>query len=534
MRFSDLLSRSDSSLLCDLFGFNVIKLLGALHGENISLERIRTILLDLYPPYALLKDKKKRRALLQLLREQEAYALADTLEIKNTRDVFETLTNLQIQEKSVRFSKLLSFFDLPILEKREQSLDIAPIDAKPDYELFPHQRDAIRRVGEKLSYSPHRVVLHMPTGSGKTRTAMNAVANYLRSNEPLGVLWLANSEELCGQAVEEFTNAWKFLGNRHIRVQRHWGPYELAFEDRFDGIIVAGFAKTYSRVINSPSWLARLGDSVSYIVVDEAHQVIAPTYKLIVDGVTARNHQTRLLGLTATPGRTWSDIEADEDLANFFSRNKVTLQIDGYTNPIEYLIDEGYIARPNFVELKLNHIMLTESEKLQVVEEFEIPESILSRLAADEVRTLKILQSVERLVSLHNRILVFATTVEHAELLSALLHSRGINSRCVTGKTHSIERNDIISWYRQRSDDVRVILNYGVLSTGFDAPQTSAAVIARPTKSLVLFSQMVGRATRGVRAGGNKEAEIVTVVDLELPGFRNISEAFTNWEDVWE
>ena len=79
-----------------------------------------------------------------------------------------------------------------------------------------------------------------------------------------------------------------------------------------------------------------------------------------------------------------------------------------------------------------------------------------------------------------------------------------------------------------------VLCNFGVLTTGFDAPGTSAALIARPTLSLVLYSQMVGRATRGPMAKGNVAAEIVTVVDPELPGFGQIEEAFRNWEDVWD
>nr|WP_276751020.1 hypothetical protein [Chlorogloeopsis fritschii] len=57
--------------------------------------------------------------------------------------------------------------------------------------------------------------------------------------------------------------------------------------------------------------------------------------------------------------------------------------------------------------------------------------------------------------------------------------------------------------------------------------------IARPTKSLVLYSQMVGRAIRGLKAGGNATAEIVTVVDSQLPGFGSVASAFHNWEDVW-
>ena len=76
-------------------------------------------------------------------------------------------------------------------------------------------------------------------------------------------------------------------------------------------------------------------------------------------------------------------------------------------------------------------------------------------------------------------------------------------------------------------------MNFGVLTTGFDAPLTSATLIARPTKSLVLYSQMVGRAIRGKIAGGNDIAEIVTVVDTAMPGFGDLSTAFMNWEDVW-
>lgn len=58
----------------------------------------------------------------------------------------------------------------------------------------------------------------------------------------------------------------------------------------------------------------------------------------------------------------------------------------------------------------------------------------------------------------------------------------------------------------------------------------------RPCKhsSLVLYSQMVGRAIRGTKAGGNKEARIITVVDKELGGFGSVAEAFNNWNDVWE
>ena len=77
------------------------------------------------------------------------------------------------------------------------------------------------------------------------------------------------------------------------------------------------------------------------------------------------------------------------------------------------------------------------------------------------------------------------------------------------------------------------LLNYGVLTAGFDAPATSCVVVARPTTSVVLYSQMVGRAMRGRRVGGNRYCEIHTVVDTNTPGFRSVADAFANWEELW-
>ena len=71
-----------------------------------------------------------------------------------------------------------------------------------------------------------------------------------------------------------------------------------------------------------------------------------------------------------------------------------------------------------------------------------------------------------------------------------------------------------------------ILCNYGILTTGFDAPQTSAIVIARPTKSYVLYAQMVGRGIRGIKAGGNKTCEISTVIDSNINDFIDITEVF--------
>ena len=94
-------------------------------------------------------------------------------------------------------------------------------------------------------------------------------------------------------------------------------------------------------------------------------------------------------------------------------------------------------------------------------------------------------------------------------------------------------RDRKITEYKENTEESMIICNFGVLTTGFDAPRTTAVIIARPTKSLVLYSQMVGRAIRGPRVGGSKECTVVTVTDTSLPGFNNIINAFNNWDDVW-
>lgn len=166
--------------------------------------------------------------------------------------------------------------------------------------------------------------------------------------------------------------------------------------------------------------------------------------------------------------------------------------------------------------------------------ELEIPTSILKRLAEQEKRTIAILLKIEELVKYHSRIIVFASTVEHSDLLAVTLRARGYNAQSITGQTQSSARQRIINDYKGNSAMPSILCNYGVLTSGFDAPRTSAAVIARPTKSLVLYSQMVGRAIRGHKAGGNNKAIIYTVVDTALPGFRCPADAFANWNDIWD
>ena len=177
---------------------------------------------------------------------------------------------------------------------------------------------------------------------------MNVIAEHLRSNEPSLVIWLAFSDELCEQAVEEFEQAWGYLGNRPINVYRFWGASGSDLQAARDGFVVAGLGKMYNYGMRSLSLIATLADRTSLVVIDEAHQSVAPTYGLVLDTLVEKQPTTGLLGLSATPGRTWSDVDEDQTLADFFRRQKVSLEVEGFPNPVEYLVVSGYLARPVF------------------------------------------------------------------------------------------------------------------------------------------------------------------------------------------
>ena len=534
MNFDDLLSRTDDETLQTLLGSAAVRLIRLLDPSLATPTHLREILLSLHSRESLLLSKDTRLRLFELLRPKEAEILALILDAPDHRNVYQSLKEVKIRRGSDKERALFDFFELSI-PRTEVAIEAPSAEpTAPKYPLFAHQRHAAQQVKQYLTQDPRRVLLHMPTGAGKTRTAMNIIADHLRSHEPTVVIWLAYSEELCEQAVAEFQRAWEYLGDRQLCVYRFWGTHELKVEDVRDGIIVAGLSKVYNAAKRSIRFINQLGMRASLVIIDEAHQAIAETYKLVLDALVIPYENTALLGLTATPGRTWADISADAELAQFFAHRKVTLEVPGYNNPIDYLVAEQYLAQAQYRSLLYQTgIKLTERDLTQIEEDLDIPQYILNRLAEDEQRNLRIILEIEALVHRHQRILVFAVSVEHAQLLACILQIRGFKASAVTANTPSQQREHLISSFKDDSPETKILCNFGVLTTGFDAPRTSAAVIARPTKSLVLYSQMVGRAIRGTKAGGNATAEIVTVVDSNLPGFGSVTEAFRNWEDVW-
>jgi len=526
------IARAGDELLHGLVGAQTLSLLRTLDPKLSSPAALRDLVLAEYETTELLRRPDVKRSIIEALPLESATVLADMLGCTGA-DPYVALAGLRFARGSAQERKLFDFFDVAgdndeVVERSPDSFTVEPVSG-----LFNHQRRAVRDVRAYLDSDSPTVLLHMPTGSGKTRTAMHLIVDELNDHEGTTVLWLAFNEELCEQAAQEFQRAWSASGNRSVQLVRYWGSHNGPLTELRDGVAVLGLQKAYSMVQQGGA-LESAGARARLIVIDEAHSAVAETYRAVLTILTHAGSQSGLLGLTATPGRTWDDIAADEELAEFFGRNKVSLHIDGYENPVHYLVDEGYLAEVEYRRINSPSDPLSPDDVAAIEAALEIPSRVLSRLSDDQQRNLAILMEVESLVRRgHRRILLFATTVDHCRVLSMALRMRGLHAASVTASTRADDRKRHIDAFRGNHEAPMVLVNFGVLTTGFDAPRTSAALIARPTRSLVLYSQMVGRVTRGPKAGGNAKAEVVTVVDPGLPGFGDMAEAFENWEDVW-
>ena len=515
MKYIDVVLRGAEEYIYDVLGSSTIKLINLLNS-TMSLRQKNEIIEQIYGVDELLKIKKIRDHIIDLLNENELndFSKKFAIKAKNSFEIRENLKKISYSEKNLIVLYEAFSIDSQTMAKKEILPAKKIIEA--GYPLFDYQVDVLNKCLSALDEKPHRLLLHMPTGAGKTRTAMNIVAEILRKKSDALIIWLAHSKELCEQAASEFEKAWPMVGNKNTKIYRYWENYKLDLKDIQSGFLIASLSKLYNLDAEKRK---TLGSKCLLIVFDEAHKAIAESYRFIIESLmfTFDDKQKKMLiGLTATPGRTWKDICEDQRLADFFNRKKIGLEIKGYDNPVDFLIEKKYLAKPIFSFLKYDSKIGIDKNEYKILSKgFDIPESILKKLAANDVRNLAIIKRAIELTKDNKRIIIFSSSVENSEKLAIILRSKGIYANSVTSKTNPQKRKLLIDIFKSSNPKPMILTNYGVLTTGFDAPMISAAIIARPTNSLVLYSQMVGRVIRGEKAGGgkNKIAQIITVID---------------------
>ena len=529
LSLKELLGRVALPGVRNLLGSEVLELAAAFDNKLIEGNEIRQLAIGIDGGRSLITSKIGWKTLIEVMPQEDARELSKVLGL-GISDVYQNLVEFQIVEANEdELNKIFRFFNVPPKENFKEFENIASSVVVPEYKLFDHQRNPALKVMSVFKSGKSKCVLHLPTGGGKTRTSMVVICRWLVENPGTCVVWLAASEELLSQAADEFEKAWKFLGDRDVSIERVWGTNSLKQRDFSGTFVVGGLKKFVSIMDRDAEKLLPILLKVSLIVFDEAHQAIAPTYRDLLGYLRSRNPELPLLGLTATPGRTINNAEEDEELADFFGNTKVEIEVEGFDSPVDYLVSNGYLAKANFIDVKFESKVYERS----ILTSSDISDEVLVEIGADNRRNAELIKAAIALAKRHSRILLFAPTVESAKIIAMVLAASGFDAYSLDGTTDPFARRAMISKFKGNLQGTQILCNFGVLTMGFDAPGTSCVIIGRPTKSVVLYSQMVGRALRGSSVGGNDEADIVTVVDTSLEGFGSVAAGFNYWDKKW-
>lgn len=421
----------------------------------------------------------------------------------------------------------------PKIDSQSGKISLELYTNSPYRPLYPYQSKLFFEADEMVGKKFKRFMIMMPTGAGKTRLAMEIISHFLnrgaKQEKEKQVVWLADSEELLEQSIETFKDVFPHLAEKNTKIYRLWGKYKSTTYEK-NSIIVASYQTLVNFIENNPNSL-----NPDLIICDEAHNVIANTYKAVIEKL-ASNGAT-IMGLTATPVRAISGKENDE-LKEFFNWNPesprssfldIEIDEDRYDNTIDYLQKNQYLSYPNKYDIDTDNL-----ESQISIEIFrlasktrDLPPKFLEVLAENNDRNRKIAIKLLEIGKQKKRTLYFGTNRYQAQLICAIMILSEINAVYLDGATPRSYRNDCIRKFKK--GEIDIICNCDLFTTGFDDPEIEVIMIGRPTKSIVLHQQMIGRGMRGLKMGGTKEFDLYRVHDV-LP---SIDLADNYMSDFW-
>lgn len=315
----------------------------------------------------------------------------------------------------------------------------------------------------------------LPTGTGKTQVFCEVIRRLL----PKRAMVLVHRFELADQAMKRIQS----LG---IRCELEMAGYRAKTGNGtvfFDEGLAPVIVSTIQTQVSGDDELRRMHrfrpNDFSVLIVDEAHHATSDTWVKTIEYYRL-NKNLKVLGVTATPDR------ADEEaLGQVFETVAYDYEIsdaieDGWLVPIKQSIIT--IEGLDFSQVKVTAGDLNSGELAEIMEIEETAHGVVSA-SIDLIGT--------------GRTIVFCVSVRQAEMYAEIFNRHRSNmADWVCGKTPKEERADKLT--RFKSGEIQVMVNVGVLTEGFDAPETEFIVGARPTKSRSLYCQMVGRSTRPI------------------------------------
>ena len=354
-------------------------------------------------------------------------------------------------------------------------------DAPP--QLRAYQQEAVKRVVHHFRATSDPAVVVLPTGSGKS-LVIAELARLARGR----VLVLAHVRELVEQ--------------NHAKYQAYGLVADIfsAGLKRKEASRQVVFGSVQSVVRN----LAQFNDaSFTLLVIDECHRVSLEedsSYRQVIDHLQRQNPQLKILGLTATPFRLGQGFIYHRHYHGMVRGGEESFFTDCvFEQPLRLMVKQGFLAAPRRLDMAIEGY---DFSALAPSSSGLFREEELNRVVAGSRATPGIIAQVVEQAADCQGVMIFAATVAHAEEIMGYLPAE--QSALITGATLSAERTALIDAFKARK--LKYLVNVAVLTTGFDAPHVDLIAILRPTESVSLYQQIVGR---GLRLSPGKEACLI-------------------------
>ncbi len=341
------------------------------------------------------------------------------------------------------------------------------------FTLRPYQREAVSATLDYFRRHTQPAVIVLPTGAGKS-LVIAELARLARGR----VLVLAHVKELVAQNHAKYC-AWGLDAD----------IFAAGLQQReSQGKVVFGSVQSVARNLD------QFDNAFSLLIIDECHRISDDDnsqYQQIIQHLQKTNPQLRLLGLTATPyrlGKGWiyqyhyhGMIRGDE---RCLFRDCI------YELPLRYMIKHGFLVPPDRLDMP---VVQYDFSKLAARSNGLFSEADLNlELKRQQRITPHIISQVIDYAQTRRGAMIFASTVEHAKEITTLLPAD--QAALVSADTPAAERDALIDAFKQQS--LKYLVNVAVLTTGFDAPHVDLIAILRPTESVSLYQQIVGRGLR--------------------------------------
>ncbi|MCB5162190.1 DEAD/DEAH box helicase [Marinomonas algarum] len=343
------------------------------------------------------------------------------------------------------------------------------------FQLRDYQHQAVDAALNHFRHSHDPAVIVLPTGAGKS-LVIAELSRLARGR----VLCLAHVKELVEQ------NHAKFLATGATA-----GIYSAGLNEKNSQ------AKTVFASIQSLSAnLDAFTKPASLIIIDECHRVAMESngqYHSAIEHFRRLNPSVKILGLTATPyrlGTGWIYQHHHHGYTrpcqqSFFKHCIFEL-------PLQHMVKKGYLTPPIHYDAAIAHYdfsLLTESlDGEQDTDDIALNELIHKHPRVTKAVTEQILQLSEH----RQGVMIFAASIDHAEEIVGYLPAE--QTALITGNTSLPQRDKLILAFKAKH--LKFLVNVSVLTTGFDAPHVDVIAILRPTQSISLFQQIVGRGLR--------------------------------------